>query len=148
MHARQQIQDAVVAALQLGLTDTVVAGRIWMVQEFELPLVGVYTNSETDTLDDGGTMGDPGAIYRTLELACEIRVQGVDGVTANNALNDIAAEVETVMGTQRQAVGVLDILPVTWEVTMDTGGETVTGTGLMGFEVLYRTAVGLPETII
>ena len=142
-HARQQIQDAMVTALELGVTATVQAGRIWIYQESELPILGVYTNEEADSQDDGSF----DAIGRTLELVCEAVAQGVDGNTVNNALNAIAVEVETVLGTQRTVLGILDCVPAAWSVELSSEAETVTGKALMGFEIDYRTAIGAPEVI-
>jgi thiamine biosynthesis protein ThiC len=143
-HARIQIQDALVAAMQLGVTATVNPGRIWIYQESELPIVGVYTASEEDSQDDGTF----DAIGRTLDLVCEVVAQGVDGNTVNNALNDVAVEVETVLGVNREIVNVLDVMPESWEVDLSSEAETVTGKAVMTFTVLYRTAIGSPETII
>ena len=144
-HARTQIQDAMDAALQTDVTlATVTAGRIWVYQQGELPVVGVYTNEEVDSLDEGTF----DAIGRELELICEVVAQGVDGNTVDNTLNDIAVQVETALGLEREVLGILDCVPSAWAAELTTEGETVTGKGVMGFNVLYRTAIGSPETII
>jgi thiamine biosynthesis protein ThiC len=143
-HARQQIQDEAVSLLDVGVTATVQSERVWITQESELPIVGVYTNTEEMSQDDGTFT----AIGRTLELVCELVVQGVDGATVNSSLNAIAVEVETVLGANREMLGVLDVVPQAWDVEQNTEGDTVTGKGVMVFEVLYRTAIGAPETII
>jgi hypothetical protein len=143
-HARTQIQDAMVAALQLGVTATVQSGRIWTYQQAELPIVGVYTNEEAQEQDDGTF----DVIGRTLELVCEAVAQGADGNAVVDSLNDIAVQVETVLGGERQVLGILDCIPAAWTVELSSEAETVTAKGLMGFEVLYRTAIGAPETII
>lgn len=143
MHARIQIENAMVAALQLGVTAMVQAGRIWVYQQDELPIVGVYTNSEADSQDDGTF----DAISRELDLVCEVVAQGVDGTTVNQSLNDVAVEIETVLGANRQVLGILDCVPATWTVELNSEAETVTGKAVMEFAVLYRTAIGDPENI-
>ena len=143
-HARQQILDAAVTVLELGVTATVQSGRVWTLQEGELPIVGVYTNSEELSQDDGTF----DAIGRSLELVCEVTAQGVDGATVNSSLNDVAVEIETVLGANRQMLGVLDIVPGAYDVEMSSEAETVTGKGVTTFDVMYRTAIGSPETII
>jgi hypothetical protein len=143
-HARTQIKDAMVSALQLGMSVTVQPGRIWTYQESELPIVGVYDGEEAQEQDDGTF----DAIGRTLDLSCEIVLQAVDGNTADDALNALAAEIETVLGGERQVLGILDCVPVTWTTEASSEAETVTAKGLIGFEILYRTAIGAPDTII
>jgi hypothetical protein len=143
-HARTQILDAMVAALQLGVTVTVQSGRIWTYQQNELPIVGVYTNEEAQDQDDGTF----DAIGRTLELVVEAVAQGVDGNAVVDSLNVIAAEVETILGGERQVLGILDCIPAAWAVELSSEAETVTAKGLIGFEILYRTAIGAPGTII
>jgi len=144
-HARIEIQDAMVAALQPDVDlATVKAGRVWVYQPGELPVVGVYTNEEAQSLDEGTF----DAIGRELELICEVVAQGVDGNTVDIALNAIAAQIETSLGDERHVLGILDCLPAAWSAEMTTEGDTITGKGVMSFSVLYRTAIGSPETII
>ena len=144
MHARQQIQDAMVTALQFAATVTVQAGRVWIYQPVELPIVGVYTNEEADSLDEGTF----DAIGRELALVCELVAEGTDGDTVNSTLNAMASEVETILGTQRQVLGILDCVPGAYAVEMSSESENVKGKAIMEFTVLYRTAIGSPETII
>ena len=143
MHARQQIQDAMVTALQFTATVTVQAGRVWIYQPVELPIVGVYTNEEADSQDDGTF----DAIGRELALVCEIVAEGTDGNTVDITLNDIASEVETILGAQRQVLGILDCIPTAWAVEMSTESENVKGKAIMEFTVLYRTEIGQPDVI-
>jgi hypothetical protein len=143
-HARTQIQDAMVIALDAGVTATVQSGRVWTYQQEELPIVGVYANDEEQSVDDGSF----DAIGRNLELVCEIVAQAIDGATVNDALNVVATEIETTLGSQRQALGIMDCTPATWTVEVNSEAETVTAKALMGFEVLYRTAIGTPEVIL
>ena len=146
-HARTQIQDAMVSALGLGVSIPVQAGRVYTLQQPELPLVGVCTNEELMSLNDGdGASFD--AIGRELELICEVVAQGADGVTVNDSLNNVAVEIETTMGDERNVLGIIDCVPSAWSVEMSAEGETVTGKAIMGFNVLYRTAIGSPENII
>ena len=132
------------AALQFPGTMTVQAGRVYIYTQLELPLVGLYTNEETDSLDDGSF----DAIGRELNLVCEVVVQGTSGKAVNDSLNDIASLIETTLGQERQSLGILDCVPNSWAADMTTEGETVTGKGVLEFSVLYRTAIGSPETII
>ena len=144
MHARQQIREAMVQALQMDVSlATVNEGRIWAYQQTELPIIGVYTNEEAQSLDEGTF----DAIGRELELVCEVVAQGVDGNTVVDTLDAIAVQVEESLGDEREVLGILDCVPAAWSVELSTEGETVTGTALMGFSVLYRTAIGSPETI-
>ena len=144
-HARTQIQDEMVAALQVDVNlATVQAGRIWVYQPEELPIVGVYTNNESQSLDDGSF----DAIGRELELVCECVAQASDGNSVETILNNIAEQIEQSLGDERNVLGILDCVPAEWVVEMSTEGDTVTGKAGLGFSVLYRTAIGSPETII
>jgi hypothetical protein len=143
-HARQQIRDAVVTALTGNVSATVVPTRAWIVQTDELPVVLVYTNSEADSLDDPGASFE--ALSRILELVTEIVVTGP--TTNADQLDDLAAEVETLLGANRELAGVLDMVPESSEVVETTEGEQVISRLVLTFATQYRTAVGSPETII
>ena len=143
-HARTQIEVEMLTALQFPGTMTVQAGRVYIYTPQELPIVGLYTNEETQSLDDGSF----DAIGRELNLVCEIVAQGTSGQAVNDSLNDIASLIETTLGQERQALGILDCVPSAWAAEITTEGETVTGKGVIEFSVLYQTAIGSPDTII
>jgi len=143
-HARQQIRDAVTAAL-VSVTATVQKQRIWVLQQDELPLVGVYTGTEEDSLDEGASFG---ALFRSLEVKIDLAVSGSTGEQSMNALDDLAVEVETDLGINRQMVGILDLMPVSSDVEQSTEGDSVTSRMTLTFEAMYRTVIGFPEIII
>ena len=144
-HARTQIRDYVVATLTADITAALIVDtRIWIQQASDLPVIAVYTTEED--IDQDQSSFD--AVYRTLALVTEIRVQGVDGEATELALDNLAEAVEVSLGDQRRALGMQDIWPATWESAVNTEGDTVTGSGTLTFSCQYRTAIGAPATII
>ena len=144
MHARQQIRDAVAAAL-VGVSATLVKQRIWILQQDELPLVGIYTSTEEDSLDDGASFN---ALLRSLEVKVDLAVTGSTGEQSLNALDDLAVEVEVGLGADREMVGIMDMVPLSTDVEQTTEGDSVISRMTMTFEAMYRTEIGSPETII
>jgi len=143
-HARQQIRDAVTAAL-VSVTATVQKQRIWVLQQDELPLVGVYTSTEEDSLDEGASFG---TLFRSLEVKVDLAVAGSTGEQSLNDLDDLAVEVETDLGADRQLVNIMELLPVSTDVEQTTEGDSVISRMTMTFEAMYRTEIGKPEVII
>jgi hypothetical protein len=149
MHARQQIRDAAVAALNGNITATVVPERIWILQTDELPLVGVYTQSEANSLDEqGAAMGQPTTIYRELELTCDIAVTGATGALSASHLDDLAEEIERELGASRKLAGAMDTVPASWEVEQSQESEQIVSRATLVFTVMYRTAIGAADTLI
>ena len=148
-HARQQIREAVVTVLQaFPVLATVQDTRIWIVQQAELPLVGVYTSTEAITFDEGATMGETDALMRELEVVLDIAVSSSSGQASMNALDDLAAECEEALGVDRNMLGIMDITPAAVDVEQSTEGDSVISRMQFGFICLYRTAVGFPQVII
>ena len=146
MHARQQIREAVVTALSGNVSATVIDSRIWTLQTDELPLVGVYTASESDSLDEGGaSMGSP-VLFRELELVAELAVIGASGKVSADALDSLAEQVEAEM--PREPAGALDVLPGSWEVEQSPEGEQIISRAVMTFICQYRTAAGVAGVLL
>lgn len=145
MHARARIRDAIVLELQ-GIAATVQADRIWILQVDELPLVGVYTDSEAQTLDAEGASFD--AIDRVLDVSCDVAVVRDDGAASMNALDVLAGQIETALGANRNLLGIMDIVPAEMEVTQSSEGDQIVSRMVLTFAVMYRTAIGAPEVII
>jgi hypothetical protein len=144
-HARKQIRDAAVSALS-GITPRVVPHRVWIQQDTELPLVGVYTSDEASSLDEEGAAFT--ALNRITSLVMEIAVSDADGKTGMDALDAIAVEVETALGANRQLAGIMDSFPVSTEVEQSTEGDAVVSRMTLTYLAQYRTAIGDPENIV
>ena len=145
-HARQQIREAVATALTTDLagTATVTEGRTWIQQQPELPHVSVYTVTEESDQDQ--TSFD--ALYRELALVCEITVKGVDGNAASDALDVLAESIEQSLGTRRQVIGIQDLYPESWDVTLTSDGDQVNGAASLTYSCQYRTVIGQPDLIV
>ena len=144
-HARQQIRDAVAAALT-GLSttgDRVYAGRTRPLAKDHEPALLVYTSEESA---EAHTQS-PRRLLRTLTLFVEGRVSGAD--VPDDTLDDIALEVETALaGDADLGELIKDIVLVrTMTDTQAPGGAQV-GEVRLQFAVLYRTTAAAPQTAI
>jgi len=147
-HARQQIRDEIVNILTVyPVSATVVPSRIWIVQPAELPMIGVYTNAEEVSLDDGASMGGPGDLARGLTVSFDVVVQTSTGSPGADLLDTLAEEIEEALGTERQLLGVMDLLPASMDIEQTMEGDNITSRMTLNYLCIYRTEVGLPQVI-
>ena len=148
-HARQQIRDAVAAAVT-GLATTgssVHKTRMFKFEDDDLPALGVYTLSEDierDTMKSSRQR-------RMLRVAVQIAVKQVSAV--DDAIDDIAVEVEEALETAhagRSGVWgkILDFALDSATITMSGDGDTRALGMVLAYTAVYRTVEGAPETII
>ena len=145
MHARQQIREAVVNALSGNVSATVIDSRIWTRQTEELPLIGVYTASESVSLDEGASMGAP-KLNRVVELVAEVSVIGATGKISADALDTLAEEIEAAM--PQEPAGASLNLVASSEVEQSSDGEQIISTMAMTFACIYRTASGAAGVLL
>jgi hypothetical protein len=149
MHARQQIRDAVATALT-GLSATgsnVFKTRVHKLEQETLPALLVYTLQEDAERETIGARKQ----QRALRVGVEIAVQQVSGIDAE--LDDIAVEVENALETAWQAASgiwasIRDLQLNSSVISMSGEGEQRALGMVLTYTVLYRTAEGVPETII
>ena len=152
MHARQQIREAVKAAVT-GLSITganVFTTRMHKFEDANLPALAIYTLQEEVYRD---TMGPAGVRRqeRMLRVAIEIAVKQVSDT--DEALDDIAAEVEGAIETTWQGGAGLwallrDFTLNSSVITMSTEGDQRALGLVLTYTAIYRTVEGEPETII
>ena len=145
MHARQQIREAVVNALSGNVSATVIDSRIWTRQTEELPLIGVYTASESVSLDEGASMGAP-KLNRVVELVAEVSVIGATGKISADALDTLAEEIEAAM--PQEPAGASLNLVASSEVEQSSDGEQIISNMAMTFACIYRTASGAAGVLL
>ena len=133
-HARQTIREAA-ATKVTGLTST--STRVFqsrMVPQETLPCLLVTTNDEEIV---------PGTINDIIERHLDLVITGVakQSSTVDDALDTIAAEVETAMATFTYRAELQSIA-----VDFDEMLEKPVGKIALGYRITYLTATGTPGT--
>jgi len=144
-HARQQIREAVLAAVT-GLATTganVFVNKITPQEAESLPNLLVYTNGEQSEAD---AMGASRGLMRSLDVVIDATAEG-DGI--DDVLDTIASEVETAIDTDAAlAALVKNITLASTAVSRDGKGQTPMMGLRMTFTATYRTRKGAPTTAI
>lgn len=145
-HARDQIRDAVLAAVT-GLTTTkknAFASRVHPVNDTELPCVLVFTREETS---EPITMAQP----RTMQSTLTVMVEGYVKLTTgyDDKLDKISVEVTKAIynSTSLRAV-VRDIFLSNTAITLVGDVEKPVAVVSMSFQAEYQTKENDPETLV
>lgn len=145
-HARDQIRDAVLAAVT-GLTTTkknAFASRVHPVNDTELPCVLVFTREETS---EPITMAQP----RTMQSTLTVMVEGYVKLTTgyDDKLDKISVEVIKAIynSTSLRAV-VRDIFLSNTAITLVGDVEKPVAVVSMSFQAEYQTKENDPETLV
>lgn len=150
-HARQQIREAVAAALAANATTAgrVYQSRVWPVAEDRLPCLLVFTRREQSARDAQASSTSSWAQARAVELVIEGIVAAAEA-TMDDTLDTIAGEVETALAAAGDLGGqVKDIeLGSTALEQRARDGERAVGAVQLVYAVSYRTREGVPDTII
>lgn len=145
-HARKQVRVAVIARVT-GLTTTgarVYPGRTRPLTENHDPTLLVYVREERAAAD---SQGRPIELLRTLSLSIEGRVSS--GNPPDDALDQIALEVETAMGADPTLGGVVfDSQLAATRIATDAPGQRQVGAIRLDYTILYRTAENAPGVIV
>ena len=141
-HKRTSIRNNVTTTLT-GLSTTgsnVFETRIYPNELAKLPLLNIYSNTETSELSSIGK----------IERNLEIMVEGFAKATANidEALDTISKEVEVAMGTDLTRGGhAKDTFLSNTEYELENIGNQQLGVIKMTFNVLYLTTKNNPEVL-
>lgn len=141
-HYRQQVRDAVVAAVT-GLATTgprVLRNRVHPVEEETLPCLLVYSLREESEIE---AIGRPRGLLRALDLAV---VAVSRDRLLDDALDAVCAEVEAALGAATLGGLVKDLTLEETEVQFDGEAERPTGRARMTWRALYRTPENDPTT--
>jgi hypothetical protein len=145
-HARDQIRDAVLAAVT-GLTTTkknAFASRVHPVNDNDLPCVLVFTREETS---EPITMAQPRTMQSTLTVMVEGYVKLTNGY--DDKLDKISVEVTKAIynSTSLRAV-VRDIFLSNTAITLIGDVEKPVAVVSMSFTAEYQTKENDPETLV
>lgn len=146
MHVRQQIVQAVMAALaDLPLT----GARVHFAPAYalmSLPALSVLWGDEDVVAVDSGDGTGP---VETRSLAITVTGKAMDDLDAGAVLNDIAADVETAMNADEDLADLLMLLEYRG-ADLDFTGELQQPAGQveMKFQATYRVKAGSPETVV
>jgi len=142
-HQRKTIRDQVITSLT-GLTTTgsnVFNSRVYPNEQSKLPLLNVYTISESSELDAVGSL------LRSMDLV----VEGFASANSNieNTLDTIAKEVEEALGSDITLNGTCkNHFISSTEVTLANEGSLPIGVVRLVFTVIYRTTQSDVEALI
>lgn len=142
-HERQAIRDAVIdliVAANTGAADRVTRSRVAPVRGDQLPAVSVWTSSESVDPDTYSTA--PRELRRTLMLAveCWVEVADVDGL--DDALDDLALEVETALDQDDSLDGTAtSCVLASSEIGVRGDGNKPQGCVRLEYEVVYLTGL-------
>lgn len=152
-HARKQIRDAVLAAVTglAATADRVYPARAHALEDGHPPSLLVYTGPEQIS-GEFSTQSRPSHLLRDLDITVEGRASNTDEAALENALEQIAAEVEAALGTSagEKPLGglVLDMQIARIEPEIDGTGDTYKGAIRLEYSVQYRTAEDNAEAIL
>lgn len=145
-HAREQIRDAIVAALtDLETTErNVFRSRIYPMEQAKLPGLAIYTKAESS---EYATLTPPRSINRTLAVTVEAYVSANSDF--DETIDDISSEIEVAMYNNRTLGGLVrDSQIVGVEVDFSGDGENPVAIAIFTIEVMYTTAEGSPNTAV
>lgn len=144
MHARQQLRDAVVAAVTgLALTGSrVYTARVYPAQDSELPHLEVNTvdESASDVLLDG-------SIERQVTLEITARARATAALA--NTLDAIAEQVETTLGASINVNGKdVDLAYTGASIQFSGDADQPIGTASLTYRATLYTAANAPGTLL
>jgi hypothetical protein len=149
-HVRQQIRDAVVAAVTfLPLTATrVYKARVYPMTAADLPGICVYTQSESASLNTIGGLKTVSAYLRNLSINLEIYAKATSNL--DNSLDNIAVEVETAIATNAGLNGLAeDVILASTEIDiMGADSEQPVGVMRLTYNIIYRTTLADPSAAL
>ena len=144
-HLRRQIRDAAAGYLT-GLTTTgmhIATGRVYPVQDSELPALRVYTNEqavEQETINANPVEGS------VLQLVVEAIAKATSGT--DDILDGIAKEVQVALAAQQTLAGVKNVLLRSIEPDRYGEGEQELGILRLTFEVAFKSAQNAPDVAV
>jgi len=146
VHRRQAIRETA-AGLLGGVPASVEQERLARVSAAERPLVVVRAIEDNASFADG-TMGDPDD-QRELALTFEIYTDGVTGMAAVDAINDLDAAIGAALGAGFQAGSPLDglLLDLRWAsilIEMAPEQERYLAQAVITYAATYQLYFGAP----
>lgn len=149
-HIRTSIRDAAASAVT-SLTTTgarVYKSRNLPLTAAEFPCLCVFARGETYDYGDAGFSGGKAYPQRLIDLRVQGYVKDSDAATIETTLDVIAKEVEVALFAAFPFGSAQGMTLSEQTLQIDASGDESLGVIDMGFQVMYRTAEGLPETSI
>jgi len=147
-HVRRQVLDQIITNLSSATTvgTNVTSSRIYIE---ELPATGAirvtYTSDVVDL--DASVMAEPMLLTRELSVDVEIYLR--DTADVEDALDDIAADAEAVLGVDCNLGGLCDIFHLSdTGLALSSDGDAPHGLLTMTYTARYRVAADDPQTQI
>lgn len=146
MHVRQQLRDAIVTALT-GLATTgarVYTARVYPAQDSELPHLEINT---VDEQADQIGLHAPGITERQVSIEITARARGISGLA--NTLDDISAEVETVLSGAITVSG--ELVPLAYQgasIQFSGDADQPIGSAALRYQATLYTASNAPGTLV
>lgn len=142
-HQRKLIRHAVVDLLKVNATAAGVRvnpTRVEPHSEIELPSIGVYTLSDTIVTEVNTSLEDT----HSLDLEIVGWVEHRDSAPADDAMDDLAEQIETVMRANPSVSGTVescDLVSTVMEI-VETDGRSDPTVGIVAltYSVVYRTS--------
>jgi len=141
-HQRQLIRQAVKDLLVVANTAAganVTTTRVLPYRQGELPAISVYTLGETVELEEDNAV-NPRELKRLLELEIAGWVVPTAIISADDAMDDLAYEIETAMHADPFFGGLVgDSVLESTEMAIKGEGDTLMGIVTLTYAVTYRT---------
>jgi len=141
MHARQQIREDIVAAIDAATTANVYDTRYLPVTDEQMPCVMAYFASE-DVLLDQSALGT--LTYRTIRMVLEIRATAITGV--EDTIDSLCETVEAAMYSA--VLPVKDIQLVGTEFSVEADGDRPYGLAAQEWAVEYLVDSAAPGSLL
>jgi hypothetical protein len=140
-HVRTQIRNYV--ATLLAPVGTVYKSRVYPLAEANLPALLLYTAAEQMDMDSASF----NAIERRIEVVVEVLAQATTDL--DTALDELLADVEGALAADDDLNGLaLSCVPASIEVSILKDGAQPIGRARLVFQVLTRTSLTDPTTVI
>lgn len=149
-HVRQQLRDAVIAALKAAdvAGDRVTRPRGYDYNDAILPAVEVDTPDEESGRETmAGSMGGGGTISRNVTL--EVLVTAAGGADLVDTMDDLAVAIETAIAGDSGVQAIAhERIPTGMSRDLGETGEKRRGQMILTFACLVLTDEGAPETAL
>lgn len=147
-HPRKLIRKAVVALLvgaNTAAESRVFPTRVPPIRKTELPAIAVYTEDEETDQDSMTTA--PRELKRDVDMSIELFVANSDGYSIDDAMDDLAEQVEAAMNGNRYLSGTASesVLAATESGVAEGSADPLIGISKLTYRVTYRsdTATGV-----
>lgn len=153
MHERQAIREAVIARLKgtapawaTSARDRVYSSRMAPLRTAQLPAISVYVDS--DVVDDLSKNSAPRELKRTVTIAVEGWVPAAGDTPVDDALDELALQIETAMDGDLNLAGTaFDSMLTLTEIGIKLDGDRPLACAHLEFAVDYHSPLRVAEPV-